>query len=310
MNNEKKLSIITHSIALVIVITIMTILCFKNTSGEYIDLAINHALSNSRSFFGIFFMCVGEYPAYFLIPIGGVIFYYNNDRFEKDVHKLLWKIFSCVLIFIGIFIFANNCTKIYEIESYVMIGFAIFFGLFLGAIALGIGAFIPKEEYHKLFKFAVFIIAFTLIALVLMQVLKACWSRMRYRDMLKEGNFEGFTPWFLPQMGRANPNPDYDYTSFPSGHTSSACHIFVICLLPHYFKKLDTKKWKVALYIISIVFTVLVAISRIVNNAHYLSDVVMGGSLTYAVFYLLKYAFFKNGKYEFNKLEENESAAS
>lgn len=128
---------------------------------------------------------------------------------------------------------------------------------------------------------------------------------MRYRDMLKEGSFDGFSPWYKPMIGRQK-TEGYDYTSFPSGHTSSGVHLFVICLLPNYFKKLDKQWIRYTLYGASTLFVVLLAISRVVNTAHFLSDTIAGGLITYGIFYLLKYLFFRNG-YEFkNKEEVNE----
>ena len=119
--------------------------------------------------------------------------------------------------------------------------------------------------------------------------------------MLKEGNCDGFTPWYKPMIGREK-TVGYDYTSFPSGHTSSAVHIFVITLLPIYFKKLDKQWIRYTLYGFSVAFVILVAISRVVNTAHFLSDTIIGGAITYAIFYGLKKLFFKSG-YVFEEKE-------
>ena len=42
------------------------------------------------------------------------------------------------------------------------------------------------------------------------------------------------------------------------------------------------------------------AVSRIVNCAHFLSDVLVGGYGTYLIFVLVRYLFFGKGKYEYD----------
>ena len=57
------------------------------------------------------------------------------------------------------------------------------------------------------------------------------------------------------------------------------------------------------------IFTVLVAVSRIVNCAHFLSDVLAGGYITYLIFVLTRWLFFRNGKYEFTFKEKTAALA-
>jgi len=299
MSRERKVSIICHSIALAIVIAMMIFLCFKNSDGVYYDLAIDQAIGNANNWFGIFFVIVGEYPQYILIPIAGTIFFYNADSFKEKYKQIIFKIFACIVVAAGFFIWVNNGTKVSEVPAKPL--FAVFAMLFYGAICLGVGSLVAKAEMKRLFKLAIFLLTFVVVSYLVMTIIKNIWCRMRFRDMLKEGSFDGFTPWYKPMIGREK-TVGYDYTSFPSGHTSSAVHIFVITLLPIYFKKLDKQWIRYTLYGFSVAFVILVAISRVVNTAHFLSDTIMGGSITYAIFYGLKRLFFKNG-YVFEKKE-------
>ena len=61
----------------------------------------------------------------------------------------------------------------------------------------------------------------------------------------------------------------------------------------------DKKGVRIGVNIGCTAFTVVVAISRIVANAHFLSDVLVGGYLTYLIFVALRRAFFGKGKYNF-----------
>ena len=299
MSKERKISIICHSIALAIVIAMMIFLCFKNSEGIYYDLAIDQAIGNANNWFGIFFVIVGEYPQYILIPIAGTIFFYNADSFKEKYKQIIFKIFACIVVAVGFFIWVNNGTKVSEVPAKPL--FAVFAMLFYGAICLGVGSLVAKAEMKRLFKLAIFLLTFVVVSYLVMTIIKNIWCRMRFRDMLKEGNCDGFTPWYKPMIGREK-TEGYDYTSFPSGHTSSAVHIFVITLLPFYFKKLDKEWIRYTLYGFSVAFVITVAISRVVNTAHFLSDTIMGGAITYAIFYGLKKLFFKSG-YVFEEKE-------
>ena len=64
------------------------------------------------------------------------------------------------------------------------------------------------------------------------------------------------------------------FRSFPSGHTSAAGLSIALVLLPDLFEKL--KKYKVWFYVAPITYTLLVALSRIIVKAHFLSDVLAG----------------------------------
>ena len=299
MTKERKISIISHSIALAIVLAMMIFLCFKNEDGIYYDLAIDHAIGDATNGFGIFCVIVGEYPQYILAPISGTIMFYAADSIKENKKRIALKIFGCLTVALGFYIWISMGTKVATIP--ILPAFGVFGALFYGAICLGVGALVDKQEMSRLLKFALFAISFVIVSYLVMTIIKHIWVRMRYRDMLKEGSFDGFSPWYKPMIGRDKVE-GYDYTSFPSGHTSSAVHIFAITLIPELYKKFDKKWIRYSLYGVSIAFVILVAISRVVNTAHFLSDTIMGGALTYAIFYGLKKLFFKDG-YVFVKKE-------
>jgi len=302
MTKDKKISIICHSIALATVIGLLIFLCFKNSDGVYYDLLIDQKIGNADNWFGILFMVIGEYPQYLLIPIGGTILFYNSDFFKGTAGPILFKILSCVIIAAGMYLWVTMGTKVYSDGIPAQAAFGVFAAIFYGTIFLGVGALVPKETMHKLFKWGVFILTFVAVSYVVMTIIKKCWCRMRYRDMLKIASFDGFSPWYQTMVGRDKVE-GFDYTSFPSGHTSAAVHLFVICLLPNYFKKLDKEWIRYTLYGVSTAFVLIVAIARVINTAHFLSDTIMGGALTYAIFYALKSIFFKKGMFEFKKKE-------
>lgn len=294
---SKKIFWIVNAVAFAFFIALMAV------STKY-DLQINHALSDGDSFFADLFSLIGEYPAYFAMPIGGVIVFYNASVPTEKYQRVIVRIVGCLAIFGGWFFFLYAGTKLTDVPH--LLGFSLVGALGLGAVTLWVGSFADRETMNRLFKYGVFLIVFTLVTLAVIQISKNIFCRMRYRDMLKEGNFDGFTPWYKINIGRENPNPDYHYTSFPSGHTSSAAHVFVLAVLCDLFPKWNNKKVRAIVNIFCFIFTAVVALSRIVDDAHFLSDVLVGGYVTYLIYVLCRYLFFGKGKYNF-RIAENKN---
>ena len=84
-----------------------------------------------------------------------------------------------------------------------------------------------------------------------------------------------------------------DFKSFPSGHTASAACLLTGFLIP---MKLSNKKWISYLTLsASVIYTVLIAVSRVCIGAHYASDVLFGFGITTICFALSYMIFTKKG---------------
>ncbi len=91
---------------------------------------------------------------------------------------------------------------------------------------------------------------------------------------------------YLLKIVIMRPRPDvlvlahYSTFAFPSGH--SALVFSALPIIKKYFNKY---------YLISIIFAVIVAFSRIYVGAHYLSDVISGGLLGYLLGYVVAHYY-------------------
>lgn len=267
----------------------------------FYDLQINIALGNANSLYGQFFRLWGEVTGWIVIPICAAILLRACDKKTK-AGKVLAAVWAVVLV-IGWFLTINYFMEEFTGDSYIegMYGspygylpfHSVVFALIVSALHVW-GIYKVKETTIK--KLVFFAVAM-LIALALSQlvttIMKNIWTRQRFRN-LGVGNggtsSDGFTPWYQPGLGKNKEAATYyvedsvggmlkkdAYKSFPSGHTSAAALSIGLIMLPDIFEKL--KKYKVWFYVAPIVYTVLVAISRIVNRAHYLSDVLFGGAI-------------------------------
>ena len=315
MNQDRKnkvISLAIHVSVAIVFAAIMILLCFKNGDGQYYDLLINKALSKSidgnwaKTAFAFIFSIIAEYPAYFILPIFAVMLFYSDDLLEKK-YRIPFKIATAGLSVIGWVILCckSEVADMIEATGFSGIKFYLLMGILaLCAAALGLylGKFIPKKTRYMLFKFAMFAIAYLLIALAVNQLMKTVWHRMRFRDMLKENaighdGFSNFLPWFKPDWSNVELNEGYKYTSFPSGHSSSAVHIFILCTLYKVVPSWNEKRWlKYVLYGGCSAFVLLTMISRICDDAHFLSDVIEGASISYIIYKITEYIFFRNGK--------------
>lgn len=106
------------------------------------------------------------------------------------------------------------------------------------------------------------------------------------RDMVNSTDFSAFTPWYKKgdDMGIYN-----RADSFPSGHTTYACSVFLMYLLSISAKTL--KKTAPLALLISFAYVAAMAVTRLVAGAHYLTDVA-GAMLIGYTFFLIVYGIY------------------
>lgn len=82
-----------------------------------------------------------------------------------------------------------------------------------------------------------------------------------------------------------------EFKSFPSGHTGNAAVLILLGLLPQLNGRLEKKK--PLLLGIGFGWTALVALSRIIMGAHYLTDTAIGFTITLLVSWLVTMPVFR-----------------
>lgn len=297
MDKNKKQSYIIHSAIIIVGIALMILAGFK-------DLEISQALGNKESFLGLLFVTLGEWPAYTIVPLAGTIFFFNRNSMKTANASKGFGAFSILVCFVGwaVWMFMGSRTEglhFMDHDSYTTlasIGIILVYSTIFTIISFSVGRLVKPETMNKLFKWAVFALVVLLVTLIVSRIMKSFWGRMRFRDMIAAGDYSGFTPWWEVLNGQGS--------SFPSGHSTSAANIFIFVVLCDIFP--NVRKYKTSIYIGCALFTLGCMFSRILNNAHFLSDVVIGGGLAYFEFVILRKLFFKNDNFTFNKLKQAE----
>ena len=229
----------------------------------FFDLAVSDYLYNQNSNFAKIFEVLGGLPGWLIAPLFMLCLFW---RF-KDIRI---KIAAAVLLPAVSFFWINSILSAFYLSN------TAFYLILLALIAISSFTLIIlfKNIDEKTLKILFIILLsagiFVLADTIIVQIIKLFWGRVRYYDLN-----DNFTHWFLPR-GITND------TSFPSGHTSSACALFNVILLCKYFK--IPKIVKIILLIASMAFIVLAAVSRIVIGAHYATDVIFSILLAYILF--------------------------
>lgn len=115
-------------------------------------------------------------------------------------------------------------------------------------------------------------VATLLTPLFLVQTIKWYWGRIRFHDL--NADYSDFTPWYLPQGYTDN-------RSFPSGHAAMGWVLLALIVLA------SSRRQRILISTVVIVWGLLVSMGRVVAGAHYLSDVYVSTLLSVWVFVFL-----------------------
>ncbi len=195
----------------------------------------------------------------------------------------------------------------FTLNSGYLIAVQVVFATVLAGLILALLARVKKETAITLLKIAVILFAVELMYLAVVDAVKTPIGRMRFRTMNALGDFSYYTPWYVINGPRnattlgmiipsgGTPSPEIligaasdTCKSFPSGHTYGAAMSFALVCLPDLFERFKKTYLKAICWIAPAAYTVTVAICRIVVGAHFLSDVLVGGSLAFALVMILR----------------------
>lgn len=234
----------------------------------FFDLKIDIWLNNPENPVCIWFYNTGEIPCRLIMPFAGTVIFYTAEKMWQKTAGLLVNLGGSA--YMGTYI-----AKHFFVEEN-QLAFGIAYGIGFGVMLLLFGRLvhIPEGLKKPLFVLALVGIAVMVVQLSCIEGMKYLWGRVRFRDLLADGSYDAFTPWYI--LNGINGNK-----SFPSGHTAGAGMSYLLMLFPFVFEKFKDKKqicfWLPCMY------TSIVAFTRLVMGAHYLSDVTVGGIVSFSL---------------------------
>lgn len=242
----------------------------------FADLKLDIFLNNPSNLIASWFEQTGEMPSSLLITIAmAFILKCANPKWMKIVASV-----GCIAAggYFGYWLGG----RLFEDNEFTD-GYGIIFGVGFAAYVIFVMHFITIPENIRK---PLLIIAFVglgagALGTGLVDLMKGLWGRVRFRSM--EAPYAEFTPWYVINGFNGS-------HSFPSGHTAGAGVSYQLMLLPFVSEK--CRKHKTALFVTAFVFTSVVAFTRLVMGAHFLSDVTVGGTISFSCT-LLGMAFYE-----------------
>lgn len=252
---------------------------------SFADLKLDIFLNHPSNLIASWFEQTGEMPSSLLITVAmAFIMKCANPKWMKIVAAV------CCTAGGGYFGYWLG-GRLFEDNGF-QDAYGVIYGVGFAAVVIFVMHFITiPESMRKPLLVVAFVGLFAgALGTVLIDTMKGIWGRVRFRSM--EAPYSDFTPWYKTNGNNGN-------HSFPSGHTAGAGVSYQLMLLPLVSQK--CREHKTALFVTAFVFTSVVALTRLVMGAHYLSDVTVGGTISFTCT-LLGIAFYEkfSGKFGAN----------
>ena len=235
--------------------------------GSMYDLAIEQFLNQPNHLVALFFENYATIPFYLILPIWGAVHY----TLSKQSRYILVMFCGFSLIFIDLY-------PLYTLPDYLVMVGSIGFCTFV--LIVIIARFFELHQLRRGLHFLNFITAQLVITMVLINLVKVGWGRVRFREFT---SLSDFTPWYLP-------NGMNGHKSFPSGHTGAMSTCLALVYLSKEFARY--RYHERFLWFISLLLIVVMALSRITLGAHFLSDTVVSFLIAFTVFNCLKRIYY------------------
>lgn len=237
----------------------------------FYDYQITDALYNPTSIIGIFFARIALLPVQSMVLITIALLY-------KKRHNILLIGMGAIVSF---YIVHDALQAWMNTRSKTMFVIMVLLSLLYEIIIFYIISRCSKQWAARYLSFFIFFSVVLLSAIVITSILKTYWGRIRYRDL---ANASEFCVWYKPCGLSGN-------YSFPSGHMTAFTAILCFLQLKHH----RYQKVAVSRYLIVTCLIVLMAISRMIMGAHFLSDTAMGFMITYSTYLIYRHIFIKGG---------------
>lgn len=222
------------------------------------DLPLAQLMYDPDHWLGIVFERVA------LLPIELVISICFYGLFQNNKQK-----FYLFGFIISVLIIVMDAAKYWlSTRDVWMIGLP--FSLFITVILYQLLHRVPHTVWQYRERYLRFFLAVALLSLALTFAMKTLWGRVRFREMF--GDVTSFTPWYVI-------NGWNGHQSFPSAHTATMSLILCRWFQGQLGMKAITLRQKV----MDGLLLITMMITRMMMGAHFLSDVLIGFTLTYTL---------------------------
>ena len=273
---------INRKIQNISLITIGSIAFIGLIIGTLLDKQITSKMGDSNNLFGIVLTAFAPVLTLaFGVLAGSLLFF-----MPKIEHKTLNIVFRVMGVVAALaFMVAQVKEGLEWVEfprmesesSTYKVLIIVFIAILDLAIILFSRFWVTKMDHKAMPYGCVMIIGIIVVYFVACEGVKYLASRPRPRNLNAE--FDGFKQWYQLNPFNAFNSEFKDQKSFVSGHTANAaCLITILPFIASMTKRENDNRIQIMTVIIGALFTFVVAFSRIIARAHWMSDV-MGGVL-------------------------------
>lgn len=269
----KKQSVLISWRGVVIALSVAAVLM---AVGSFVDYQLSCALYNEKNWFAMFFAAYGETPATLGFVGASTMLLVAHDREKKGI-GVLQCIIGCVILISSTLMYVITPGK-YLPFSKVVLGII---SVIICALVVTLVYFLTKNGDRKTaVRIATAVILAIGAEIIIINIIKVPWARPRMRLIANDPRAY-FVPWWQAGGGAALKSAlaavgvsGEQFKSFPSGHTGNASMMLLLGFLPMLQPKFE--KYKSALLAFGFTWTAIVAFTRIIMGAHFLTDVTMG----------------------------------
>lgn len=273
---------INRKIQNISLITIGSIAFIGLIIGTFLDKQITSKMGDSNNLFGIVLTAFAPVLTLaFGVLAGSLLFF-----MPKIEHKTLNIVFRVMGVVAALaFMVAQVKEGLEWVEfprmeseaSTYKVLIIVFIAILDLAIILYSRFWVNKMDQKAMLYGCVMIIGIIVVYFVACEGVKYLASRPRPRNLNAE--FDGFKQWYQLNPFNAFHSEFKDQKSFVSGHTANAaCLITILPFIASMTKRENDNRIQIMTVVIGALFTFVVAFSRIIARAHWMSDV-MGGVL-------------------------------
>ena len=308
MQTRKKITSV-YIIAIVALAALFAICTFFDFEISKAITIIGEGKYYPESLAGRFFETFGVIPVYALPAFAlSIIFHYfmREKAGDKAVKAICGVIIGILCAVLGYMMF----KKVFKYVS-IHFGFDDLLGgvtdeiayALMGVLSAGALLYFMKdvsdEFLNKTFAWAVMVAITAAGSQLVVQGVKLFAGRARYATINVTGDSGLYTPWYIFNGSRVPSNEMLTlgagsdaFRSFPSGHTAAAAVSLCLAVLPVFFglKKNNVSFW--LLIVLPSIFTLGTLVSRVVEGAHYCTDVIFSlACVITAIYFGLKVSF-------------------
>lgn len=259
--------------------------------GSFVDYPLSSALYDASNPFALFFAAYGALPALLGCVAAGTLFVCGRSR-ARPVFSALQSAGGTLLLLLGAALVCFLPALYLPVSPARLAGIGL---LLCGATVWIARRLAGGADRAVITRVALAIVLVIVCELLVVNLIKVCWSRPRMRLVASHPEAY-FFPWW--RWGTALKEPLMaagvaadEFKSFPSAHTANAATLLLLGLAPRL--KPQLQKYQKALVAFGFAWTATVALSRILLGAHYLTDTAVGFLIGFLSVYLICGAVFR-----------------